>query len=253
MKKNSIRLLVSLFLANGATALILSTLINSGVLALIGLGLVFWGALLLYVEPKQEYVDISLLNSTSISLLEIIDQITSSLNYSGEAVYLPPKYFKEPNKEKMFLNWGKGTSIPRSEEVDTDRLLVDNPLGLVIFPPGLGLTNFYEEKMDTSFSKIGLPQLEETLSKLFTQDLDIADNIEIEIIDDQILITLTEHIYKDLCLESYASSCKSLCCPMCSSLALAIARASNKPVIVEDIATSQDGNMLEVLFRLCRD
>lgn len=243
-------MIVSLFLANGATALILSTLINSGVLALIGLGLVFWGALLIYIEPRK-YVPISLLNSTSIPLLEIIEQITSALNYKGTGVYLPPRYFSEPSNEKIFINWSNYHYIPRLGEIREDAILQDKPTGLFIIPPGLSLTNLYEQEMRVNFSKIDINYLKNSLPNLFTERLEIAKNLEIDTVDDTVHIKLTDHIYKDICSQWHIKHGRSFCCPLCSSIALALTRTSNNPVIIEQIETSQEGNVLEVRYKIC--
>ena len=88
--------LVSWFLlALGLIALAFSIIYTSSILAFIGLGLTFWGALTLYITTEK-YVKEILLNSTLLPRLANMDKILTELGYHGKAVYLPPKYLKDP-------------------------------------------------------------------------------------------------------------------------------------------------------------
>jgi len=75
----------------GAAVLIASFIYVSQILAFIGLSLMFWGALLLYIQPG-EYTRKALLDATALTSLEALSQIMQELNYKGKAIYLPPKY-----------------------------------------------------------------------------------------------------------------------------------------------------------------
>jgi hypothetical protein len=79
----------------GVAALILSIIYASSILTFIGLGLLFWGALTLYITTEK-YVKEILLNSTLLPRLANMDKILTELGYQGKAVYLPPKYLKDP-------------------------------------------------------------------------------------------------------------------------------------------------------------
>jgi uncharacterized membrane protein YgaE (UPF0421/DUF939 family) len=84
-----------IMLAVGASALIFSVVYASTILAFIGLGLAFWGAILLYIRD-QEYTRKVLLDASVLPSLTTINQLVQKLNYKDNAVYLPPKYLKDP-------------------------------------------------------------------------------------------------------------------------------------------------------------
>jgi hypothetical protein len=253
MTKTSIRLVISLFLANGITALVMSIYISSRTLALIGLGLVFWGAIFLYIEPKK-YVQVGLLNSTLSSAIMTVDQLISAMNYCGTAVYLPSKYSTEPRKEKVFINWGKGARIPKPHEVTNNQILVDNPLGLYVTPPGLGLTNLYEDEMGIRFSQIGLDDFTKSLPKVFAEDLEIAESLEIERKGDSVRFLITKHVYADLCQKNTSADCdRSLYCPLCSSIAIALSRVYKKPIVINQLKITPEEAVLEVSYRVYDD
>lgn len=112
---------VMLFL--GAASLIVSILYTSSILAFIGLGLTFWGALLLYIKPER-YVRIDLLNSTTLSTLTTINQLIKESNPKGKAIYLPPRRLEEIKTGKAFIPYKKEIHIPPPEEVATEKIFL---------------------------------------------------------------------------------------------------------------------------------
>jgi len=63
---------------------------------------------------------------------------------------------------------------------------------------------------------------------------------------------MTETIYRDICNEirKLPNICSSFGCPLCSSVACALARASGKPVVIEKIELSTDGKVIEAYYRI---
>jgi len=183
-----------------------------------------------------------------------VDQLISALNYCGTAIYLPSQFSTEPRNEKVFINWGKGARIPQPHEVTNNQILVDNPLGLHLTPPGLGLTNLYEEEMGISFSQIDLDDLTKTLPKVFAEDLEIAESLEIERKSDSVCFRITKHIYTDLCQNNASADCdRSLYCPLCSSIAIALSRVYKKPIVINRLQIAPKEAVLEVSYRVCED
>ena len=231
----------------GATALASSILYESSILAFIGLGLAFWGALLLFIKPTR-YVKSSLLDPTALSALTTIDRLITDLNYEGKGIYLPPKYLKSGI---VFIPSEKAITIPPVEEVAEGKVFLKNPKGICLTPPGLGLANLFEKELGTDFAKVDLNYLQNNLPKLFIEGLEIAKDLEISMEDDIIHIKIIGSIYKDLCNEvrKLTNVCNSLGCPLCSSIACALTRCTGKPVIVENNQLSADGKVIEAYYR----
>ena len=76
------RLVGFLMLASGFLAFAVSIMYESTILAFIGLGLTFWGALAFYITPEK-HVKQTLLDSTITSSLANLDQILTELKYQG--------------------------------------------------------------------------------------------------------------------------------------------------------------------------
>jgi len=235
----------------GTLSLLLSIFYEHSILAFIGLGLTFWGALLLFIKPTK-YVKANLLDSTTISSLRTIDQIITDLNYKGKAIYLPPKHLKSLKSGTVFIPSEKELVIPPTEEMAEGKAFVKNPKGICLTPPGLGLANLYENKLGKDFAKADLNYLQNNLPKLFIEDLEIAEDLEVNIKDNMIQIKITESIYKNLCKQTRKLSniCNSIGCPLCSSIAIALTRATRKSVIIEKTEVPEGGKTIEANFRL---
>ncbi len=231
--------------------LVTSIVYSSSILAFVGLSLTFWGALLLYLKPTKQ-VKASLLDSTTISSLRNVDQIITDLNYKGKAIYLPSKYLKEHKGEKVFIPSKYGIVIPPAEEVTQEKVFFKNPKGISLTPPGLGLANLYEKELGKDFTKVDLDYLQKNLPKLFVEDLEIADDLEIKVENNMIKVKITGSINKELCDETRGllKICGSLGCPLCSSIAIAITRATGSPVIIENTEVPIASETIESNFQL---
>jgi len=226
-------------------------LYSSSILAFIGLGLTFWGALILYIRPAK-YVKASLLDSTVISSLKTVDQMITDLNYNGKAIYLPPKYLKELKGGKVFIPSKKNLRIPPAEEIAEEKVFLRNPKGICLTPPGVALANLYENELRRSFIEVNLNYLQNNLPKLFIEDLEIAEDLEIKVEGNIVKAKIKGSINKDLCNETreLPNICGSIGCPLCSSIAIALTRATGNPLIIEKTEASKDGETIEATFRL---
>jgi len=238
--------------ALGSIALVLSIVYSSTILAFIGLGLTFWGALLLYIAPKK-HVKQALLDHTAISSLANLNQILTELKYAGKPIYLPPRYFKEFDTIKIFIPKTKDTVLPTPEKIqqEEDKTFLQNPQGALIIPPGLSLTQLFEETMGTSFTKVDLNYLQQNLPKLFIEDLEIADKIEMQMNRDTVKVKIVNSVYSDFYQRSdkLLHMWRTMGCPLVSAVACALAKSSGAPVTIESVKRTNDGKTVEVHYR----
>jgi hypothetical protein len=237
----------------GLIALILSFIYASFISAFIGIALTFWGALLLFIKPIT-YARASLINSTAIPSILTINHILSELKYKGKAIYLPPRYLKEFKSGKIFISSKKGIILPPTEEIAEEKIFLKNPNGICLPPPGLHLTNLYEEELGTDFAGTDINYLQNNLPKLLIEDLEIAENFEINLKNNKVHIILTGSIFKSFCtkLKKFPNICNSIGCPLCSSIALALTRVTGKPVIIEKTKQSDNGKTIEAYYRILK-
>jgi hypothetical protein len=253
----------------GAVALFASFIYTSSILAFIGLGLAFWGATLLYIRPG-EYSRKVVLDASILPLLVTLDQTLGELGYKGKAVYLPPKYFENPETTKIYIAKQEQAGLPSPEHIleYENKLFLKNPQGILLTPPGTELTRLFEKTLETSFTKVDLKYLQENLPKLLIEDLEIADNMEIEPSSDKVAKEITESIsllqensdtihvrisnsiYNEICKETskLPNIQGKIGCPLCSAIACALTKASGKPIIIENVQPSEDGKTIDARY-----
>ena len=268
---DTMKLICATLISAGAIALALSINYTSSILAFIGLGLVFWGAILLYIQP-EEYTKKVLLDAAVLPALTTVNQIMQELDYEGKAIYLPPKYLVHPEGNKVYIPKQKDGKLPTPEQIlkHEGQLFIKNPQGIVLTPPGAELTKLIEKTLGTSLTKVDLEHLQQNLPKLFIEDLEIAENLEMEIKRGNasrktnesvfpikarhhtIHVKITNSVYKDVCREAMKLQriYGSVGCPICNAIACALAKATAKPVIIEKTDLSADGKTIEANFRL---
>ena len=238
-------------LFTGAVALLISIIYSSTILALIGLGLSFWGILFLYAKPVQ-YMKAGLIDSTAIASLTTIDRVLGDLNYEGKGIYLPPKHLKDFKSGTVFLPAKKGTQTPTAEQLSKENVFIKDPEGLCLVPSGLGLTNLYETELGTDFAKVDLAYLQRNLPKLLIEGLEIVEDFEMTTKDNQVYVKITGSSYAEFCnkLREFSKICETFGCPLCSSIACALTRTTGKPIMVQRTAHSPDGKALRILFKI---
>ena len=264
------RLVRWLLLALGLTALAISIIYESTILAFIGLGLTFWGILSLYISLER-YVKQTILTSTTIPSLMNLDQILSELKYEGKPIYLPPKYSRNFETTRIFIAKNKRSKLPTAEEIQQqgEKIFLKDPEAALITPLGLSLSKLFEKTLGTTFTKADLEYLQQNLPKLLIEDLEIAENVEIETkykdtdeITDSVSenriknaivhVKITNSIFKDICKENRKLShiCSTIGCPLCSAIACALTKATGEPIVMERFQTSEDGEIIETTYQV---
>jgi hypothetical protein len=252
---NLAKLISSILVTTGTAALILSINYTSSILAFIGLGLVFWGITFIYIRP-EEHTEKALLDATASPLLATLDQIMQEANYKGKAVYLPPKYFLNPEANKAYIPKKKDTKLPTPEQIQTQetQLIIENPQGILLTPPGAELTKLFEKTLKTSFTRVNLQYLQQKMPKLFIEDLEIAKNFEIKTEDNKVHVKIENSTYQNLTEEAINLSLyRNLGCPISSAIASALAKATGKPIIIENLQTSEDGKDIEIEYSILQE
>ena len=252
---NQTKLISSILVTTGTAALILSINYTSSILAFIGLGLVFWGITFIYIRP-EEYTKRVLLDATVSPLLVALDQMMHETSYEGKAIFLPPKYFLNPEANKVYIPQQKDTKLPTPEQIQTQetQLIIENPQGILLTPPGAELTRLFEKTLETSFTRVSLQYLQQKMPKLFIEDLEIAKNFEMETENNKVHVKIENSTYQNLTKEAlHLSLYSKLGCPLSSAIACALAKASGKPIIIEKQRTSENGKDIMIEFRIVEE
>lgn len=243
--------IIGLFLLTlGFAGLATSIIYQSNTLAFIGLGLTFWGALLMYTRPGN-YVRGELLEAMIKTYYISIQRFINQIGYLGEPIYLPPTRLRSFTSGAVFI--GAENSQDAIESILADGISGDEaftplPNGICIVPPGLDLANLLEVQIKKNFSRVDLGFIQSTLPGAIIDSLELAEGIEIEINGEEITMKVKNSIYESLYKQDFDDRIKRLGCPLVSSIALALTRSTGKPVIIKEIRSESNNNTITVLF-----
>lgn len=239
---------------SGIVLLLASFLYVSLISAMIGLGLVFWGALMLYITPTK-HVPLELLTAMTTPTQINIEKVLLDSHVSGNGIYLPPKYLKDPESSLVFVPANVGGSLPQPEEVDEQQLYSKNPKGVFLTPTGFGLSKLLENKLGYVFTQMDLKRIQEKLPKLLVEKMEIAEDIVIKTEGNVVGLELKNHIFNDVCQETRKLERlhEAIGCPLPSAVACALAKATKKPVTIEKEEQSQDKKTTIIQYRLLEE
>jgi hypothetical protein len=242
----------------GTLSLVLSIVSNSPVLAFIGLGLTFWGALFLFIRPLR-YVESSLLISTATSTYTTIDRIAKDLKQKGKSYYIPPypeeiylpEHLKGLKDMLIFIPTDSSITMPPIEEILKGKFLLDNQKGICITPPGQYLLTQFEKELRTDITKLELAELCESLPQPIIETFQLAKEIEMKPEEKGVYLKIFDSIFKKLYTEENLKSVYSIGCPLVSAIACAVAKNTGKVVTIQKtrVYPHPDGQTIEVWIR----
>jgi hypothetical protein len=242
----------------GILSLAYSIYSESSTLAFIGLGLTFWGALFFFARPIK-YVRSTLLDSTVHATYTTIDRILKDLKYTGKSYYVPPypkevylpEHLKGLKEMIVFISANKGNTTPSIEEMAQEKFLLQQPKGIGIAPPGLGLLTLFKEELKTELTTLTLDELCDTLQKTILENFQLAKDIQIQPQQNQIHITITDSTYKDLySKQQNLRSVHTLGDPTISAITCAIAQNTGKMVTIQKTQTTLDNQTIQAWLQI---
>jgi len=259
MRANSAKIVYSTLIATGAVALATSIIYASSILAFIGLGLLFWGITFTFIRT-EEYVKKALLDVTVSPQMAIINEIIQEMECEGNAIYLPPKYLSDPEAYKAYIPKQKEAELPTPEQTQKQDpqffiAFIENPPAALLTPPGAELAKLFEKTLETNFTRVDLQYLQQNMPKLLIEDLEIAQNFEMETENDKIRVKIQNSVFNALnkVTEQPSSIYSAFGSPLSSAIACALAKSTGKPIIIEKQQTSEDGRDVTIDYRILEE
>ncbi len=241
---------VALFIGSGFV-LATSFFLESSTLAFAGLGFFFLGGILAYIRT-DEYVKGDISQAAVTPLLCTIDQIFRELDYNEKAMYLAPKYLKEPEDYLAYVPKTKRMMPPSPEEIQSKegKLFVSNSDGILVQPPGAGLAVLMERTLGTNFMKQDLLFLQHNLPTLFIENLELAQDFRMEISEDTVIVHIGNFFHKELLGGNERSSRLDsvLGWPISSAIACALAKATGRLVVIQSQFATNDLRTIRIEY-----
>ncbi len=249
----------AIFLASGVILFAASYFLTSQILAFLGLGLSFWGALLFLITPVP-FVEGEVMVNTLSSSYITTERILKDLDCKGKAFHIPPypqgTYLPEHLKglKEMVVFIPKEAEIskpPSLDELAEGKFLLRKPKGILLTPPGLGLLSSIEKKAGVDFTKLETAEVCKSMPKHILEDYSLAKDIVMTPKENEIDVKITRSLYSGFYTEKmFEKSVAALGCPIVSSIACALAKSSAKPVYIQKISLSPEDSTVEAHFKV---
>ncbi len=236
----------------GGGSLAASYFANSVILTLAGLGLVFWGVIMLYVSP-QRFVPEKVFGSMAISMTKSIDKLLVSLNYRGRTIFLHPKHLKGLSQGYVFIPFEEKeqTALPSDEELAEERLVYENPRGIFMISPSHGLVQLIEKELGNNLAAADMAHLKEQLPKLVVNQLRMVDSMTIEENRGFVRVVMEGESAAKVCrtISKETTTGHHIGCPLCSCMGLIISKVTGKPVTIEENKVDEVDYIITTTYR----
>jgi hypothetical protein len=237
-------------LAVGLFFIALSIYTGLSSFAIIGTSLLFWSSLLLYIRPSR-LIPITYLTASTATAMSNIERLLTQLQVIQKGIYLPPKNLQDIESSLVYIPKMHKQDLPQNR-VPQALIICEENKGLLLTPPGAALIKLYEETAGTSFIKTDFAYVQAKIPELLTEDLEMAENVEIEKQNDRIFIDIAGNIFQDDCRASqkFPQAHYAVGCLLSSSLACVLAKVIGKPVTIESEEHQQEKKRTRIEYRV---
>jgi hypothetical protein len=215
----------------GISLLTISTIYVSSFTAILGVAFLFLAGIFLYITPVK-HVPLILLNA---SLNSNIDRILNEFDLSEKGIYLPPKNIGNSAISLVFIPGSPNSILPPPEEISEGLFLKFKKTGIIINPPGLALSQLFEQQTGESFTKYKLEDLKNKLPRIIVEDLELAEKLELIIEKDTVLIQITGSLFNDICrnTDNQPRTHSQVGCLLSSAIACVLAKTTGKCITLQ--------------------
>jgi hypothetical protein len=268
-KKDYQRIAVVFFLISGLLSLFWSIYLDNTVLALVGIGLIFWGVLFLLLGPLRA-IEEGLLYDTATSEYSTINRVINDLKCTGEAFYMPPisKHGDVPDNQKSFKEVivfispkritsnlqslkARSLDLPTVEERSEGKFLLKDRRGMLLTPPGLGILKDIEKRIETDFTDMDIMQFCQIISDVLLEKFNLAKEIETVQEDSVVKFKFRNSAYENLYTrDDNLTTIHLLGCPLVSAIAAGLAKASKKNVSIINEDVPDGSSVVEVWYKI---
>lgn len=159
-----------------------------------------------------------------------IDRMLKDLNPKNEAYNIPscprnvylPEHLQGLRETVTFIPTKDSTGmeeIIEIEDEEEDKFLIENPKGLLITSPGIGLLDQIEQKSNLDLTKIPPLELDEILPSLLSE-LNLTKEIKMATNENNVTLQINDSLYKNLYSQKYnLTSIYIIGCPIVSAVA----------------------------------
>jgi len=248
----------------GGSALTIAIYLDNLRLVQVGLGVLIAGVIILAVRQTnhgrlidRRQMATGPIKATAISSMKALSRLLVGLDYRGKPVYLPPPTHQEEgsgssdlSEARVFIPAEPGLQVPPETETARGSLVIHNPEGLSLTPPGQALADLFEEELGIPFGTMDLDELGSRLANLLAKDLSLVKGFRLDHQGNTIHVKIEGSALASLCgqIEEETDICQTLGCPMTSAIAIILARTTHEPITIDAVETSEDYKIIEAWY-----
>jgi hypothetical protein len=234
-------LLLGLFLITAALVY------NYLLAAIIGISILFWGGILLFIKPIR-FVRIDILNSTVLEHLLNLHNFLRELEYRGN-----PRYISTRNLQSQVVS----IYIPKSDSVyqkkehhqSHDRLISDTGDLIKLTPPGLGVSKLIAKELSINFQRLNVDYLQEKIEESIVSGLEIAETFRMEISPPTIQVKIGRNKFYEISDQLIELETNQIIGdPLVSSIACILALVTHHPIIIEKISIEPKKKIMNITY-----
>jgi hypothetical protein len=239
-----------ILLFTGLILLIPAFIYSHNVSAFIGISLVFWGALLLYIRPTR-FIRKEILDSIITESLDSYNKLIVELGYEGTPHYISPSTILGLQKVVLYIPRSNHTLKPTDEQLSADEALISNPQSIKLTPAGLGLSRLIENELKTNFSYVDLDYLQNNLEKVLVEGLEISEAFQMEPTEFTVHVEIKGSVFFEAIQEQSEYEKKMyIGDPLSSAIACILARSTRQHVVIENIQLEPKEKTIKIDFKL---
>jgi hypothetical protein len=255
--KGPLSLIAVPFIGLGAACLALSIFYFNQILAFVGLGLTFWGAIFVFTRVGN-VVKASLMDNTAKSTYSTINRIMKDYKFSQKGYYLPaypsdvilPNYMLNLKDSIVFITNEVYTGPPSVDDMVKGKFLSSKNNGIFITAPGNDLLSYFEADLKVDLTKIKASDMCEVLPRSIIE-ANLAKTVKMKLLgDNRVSLEVSPLIYRSLYVAGPGyGAVNVLGCPIVSAVACALAKNFVKAIAISEQKISGDKSLkVEVLF-----
>lgn len=221
--------------------------------AYIGIALIFWGAIALYISPSG-YIKKSILDSIVKDPIEFMHKLASDLDYSGAPLYVSPGNLWGLSNSALIIPRQELDELPTDDWISDDRVFLENPPVMKLVPPGHTLSKLIEDELKTKYSAEELLDLSIDLKRVLVRGLEMVDSFQMTVEDSTIQVEMTGSVFFENFFDILElSQGKFIGDPLNSAIACILAKSTRKPVFIEDMSLDQNARTIRSTFKIVEE
>ncbi|MEM3641439.1 MAG: hypothetical protein QXH37_05925 [Candidatus Bathyarchaeia archaeon] len=199
----------------------------------------------------ESYVKLTVANEALISALLPLSRLLEHLGIQGKAVYFP-KQTDDENSVLFILKGDDVALLNYAKITESDNIAISKEG--VIFPSlGTNLVQLYQNELG-DLRNFNLEYLLEWLPRVLVDGLQIAEKAQMLLEGELLHVKFIEPVFRHVCLHREVNIlCKTIGCPLCSSIADAIARNTNRIIFFLQCSYDSKSHIVHATFRLGPD